>query len=220
MSISKNLFKCCLVFLLAVIISLCISTFVQATTYYVAENGDDDNPGTETRPWRSVDKAAETMEAGDTVYVKAGTYSGFMVSRSGTANNYIRYLAYPGATPKIGQIYFGEGASYNKFVGFEITNPAAGGVIMDHNNDYNIVSKCRIHDIGTVGVDISGGSDFNIVEDSIIYDCDTYAIHTSGATNRGNIFRRNQCYRIGDDGFNLSPLPPKIPSSLVMLSTM
>jgi hypothetical protein len=208
MNFSNNSFRYCLVFFLALIISLCIPTFVQATTYYVAENGDDDNPGTtEARPWRSVDKAADTMEAGDTVYVKEGNYSGFDVTRSGTANKYISYLAYPGPRPKIGQIYFQYGASYNKFVGFEITYPSGGGVQMNRNNDYNIISNCYIHDCnpdGSCGVDISGGSDFNIIEDCTIHDV-LYAFHTSESTNRGNIFRRNVCYNISDDGFNFSP---------------
>jgi len=192
---------------LALIISLCIPTLAQAETYYVAEYGDDDNPGTEKLPWESVDKAADTMEAGDTVYVKQGTYSGFDVTESGTADSYISYLAYTGDTPKIGQIYFQYGASYNKFVGFEITYPSGGGVQMNKNNDYNIISNCYIHDCnpgGSCGVDISGGSDFNIIEDCIIHDV-LYAFHTSESTNRGNIFRRNVCYRISDDGFNFSP---------------
>ncbi|MBA7510467.1 hypothetical protein ES705_02451 [subsurface metagenome] len=207
MSVSKNFFKYFLALSLALTSLLCISTWAQATTYYVATNGDDDNPGTEARPWESVDKAADTMEAGDTVYVMAGSYSGFDVTRSGTAYNYISYLAYPGDTPKIGQIYFQYGASYNKFVGFEITYPSGGGVQMNHNNDYNIISNCHIHHCnpgGSVGVDLSGGSDYNIVEDSVIHDV-LYAFHTSGTTNRGNIFRRNVCYNISDDGFNFSP---------------
>ena len=207
MSISKNFFKYLLVFFLVSIALLCISTWAQATTYYVATNGNDSNPGTEARPWESVDKAADTMVAGDTVYVKQGTYSGFDVTESGTADNYISYLAYPGDTPKIGQIYFQYGASYNKFDGFEITNPSGGGVQMNNNNDYNIISNCYIHDCnptGSVGVDISGGGDFNIIEDCVIHDV-LYAFHTSGTTNRGNIFRRNVCYNIYDDGLNISP---------------
>ncbi len=207
MSVSKNFFKYCLVFSLVLIIPLCIPTLAQATIYYVAQDGSDSNPGTETEPWASVDKAADTMKAGDTVYVKQGTYSGFQVSRSGTAGNYISYLAYPGATPKIGQIYFGEGASYNKFHGFEITYPSGGGVQMNNNNDHNMISNCHIHHCnpsGSCGVDISGGSDFNIIEDCIIHDV-YYAAHTSGSTNRGNVFRRNICYNISDDGFNFSP---------------
>jgi len=206
MSFSKNLFKYLLLFSLALISLLCISTLAQGAVYYVAEYGNDSNAGTEAKPWGSVDKAADTMVAGDTVYVKQGTYSGFMVSRSGTADNYIAYLAYPGDTPIIGQIYFGNGASYNKFYGFEITYPSGGGVIMDRNNDYNIISNCHIHHCnpgGSPGVDLSGGSDYNIVEDCVIHDV-YYGIHTSGTTNKGNIFRRNECYRTSDDGFSFT----------------
>jgi len=204
MSVSKNFLKYFLVFSLALISLLCISTLAEGLIYYVAEYGNDKNPGTEEEPWASVDKAADTMVAGDTVYVKEGNYGGFDVSRSGTANKYISYFVYPGHTPIIGRIYFEYGASYNKFVGFEITNPAAGGVILDHNNDHNIISNCYIHHCGSVGIDISGGSDYNIIEDCIIHDCD-YAAHTSGDTNIGNIFRRNECYKLLDDGFNFSP---------------
>jgi len=207
MDVSKNFLKYFLVFCLTLTGLLSVPILGQARTYYVAEYGHDDNPGTEERPWRTVDKAADTMEAGDTVYVKAGNYSGFMVSRSGTADNYISYLAYPGDTPIVGQIYFGQGASYNKFVGLEITHPPAGGIVMDHNNDHNIISNCHIHHCnpgGSCGVDISGGSDYNIIEDCTIHDV-YYAFHTSGDTNKGNIFRRNVCYRLSDDGFNFSP---------------
>jgi len=207
MSTLRDFFKYLLIFSVTLIGLLCVSTLAQATIYYVAKTGNNSNPGTETRPWLTLQNAADTMVAGDTVYVKQETYSGFMVSRSGTADNYISYLAYPGDTPIIGQIYFGDGASYNRFYGFEITNPSGGGVQMNHNNDHNIVSNCHIHHCnpgGSVGVDLSGGSDFNIVEDCIIHDC-YYAFHTSADTNRGNIFRRNVCHRISDDGFNFSP---------------
>jgi len=43
--------------------------------YYVAKNGSDSNPGSESQPWLTIQKAADTMVAGDTVYVKAGTYT-------------------------------------------------------------------------------------------------------------------------------------------------
>jgi hypothetical protein len=42
--------------------------------YYVSPDGDDDNPGTESRPWRTVHKAATTAVAGDTVIFENGTY--------------------------------------------------------------------------------------------------------------------------------------------------
>ena len=41
--------------------------------YYVTPDGDDANPGTESQPWRTIQKAADTLVAGDTVYIRAGT---------------------------------------------------------------------------------------------------------------------------------------------------
>jgi hypothetical protein len=43
-------------------------------TYYVDPAGDDSNPGTELLPWETVDKAATTAVAGDTVIYENGTY--------------------------------------------------------------------------------------------------------------------------------------------------
>ena len=59
-------------------------------TYYVAQNGSDEKTGTEEQPWRTIQKAAETLNAGDTVLIKAGS-----------ADNYIVYAAYPGDTVTI-----------------------------------------------------------------------------------------------------------------------
>lgn len=44
------------------------------TTYYVSPSGNDKNPGTETQPWQTIQKAADTLVAGDTVYIKEGFY--------------------------------------------------------------------------------------------------------------------------------------------------
>jgi hypothetical protein len=37
---------------------------VVAKTYYVAPDGDDSDPGTESHPWRTIGKAARTVVAG------------------------------------------------------------------------------------------------------------------------------------------------------------
>jgi hypothetical protein len=49
-------------------------TLAFGATYYVAKTGDDGNVGTEVAPWLTVGKAAATIGAGDTAWVKAGTY--------------------------------------------------------------------------------------------------------------------------------------------------
>ncbi len=70
-----------------------------SNTYYVAKTGSDSNPGTESQPWLTIQKAANTLVAGDTAYVKAGTYNEQVIpSRSGSSGAWISYKAYPGDT--------------------------------------------------------------------------------------------------------------------------
>ena len=40
--------------------------------YYVATWGNDTNPGTIEEPWRTIQRAADVMTAGDTVYIMGG----------------------------------------------------------------------------------------------------------------------------------------------------
>lgn len=57
----------------------------RATTYHVASTGSDSNPGSQASPWRTLQKAANTVRAGDVVMVANGTYAGFQVTADGTA---------------------------------------------------------------------------------------------------------------------------------------
>jgi hypothetical protein len=58
-----------------------------ASSYYVAQNGSDKNPGTEAKPWKTIQKAAESATPGSTVQIKAGTYyEKVNIKVSGTSN--------------------------------------------------------------------------------------------------------------------------------------
>jgi parallel beta-helix repeat protein len=69
---------------LAVLPALC-----SAATYYVDANhpsARDGNPGTEALPFKTIGKATSLVNAGDTVFVKAGVYRETVIlSRSGTS---------------------------------------------------------------------------------------------------------------------------------------
>ncbi len=80
-----------------------------AAEYYVATTGSDSNPGTQASPFATLQKGADTAVAGDTVWIRGGTYkittpassgAGIQLSKSGTSDtNRIKYWAYPGETP-------------------------------------------------------------------------------------------------------------------------
>src|SRR5262245_53218203 len=63
------------------------------STYYVAPYGNAAGPGTDEDPWRTLQRAANAVRAGDDVTVRAGNYAGFDLRTSGTAANPIRFLA-------------------------------------------------------------------------------------------------------------------------------
>ncbi|MFH0863732.1 MAG: DUF1565 domain-containing protein [Candidatus Gottesmanbacteria bacterium] len=55
----------------------------QAAEYYVATNGNDNNPGSESQPWATFTYAISQMSNGDALIAKAGTYTqSFTVNKS------------------------------------------------------------------------------------------------------------------------------------------
>ena len=60
------------------IVVLTFSGLAQATTYYVSPIGSDSYNGTSlSTPFKTIQKAANSARAGDTVFVKAGNYPEF-----------------------------------------------------------------------------------------------------------------------------------------------
>jgi hypothetical protein len=51
-----------------------VVTQVQATEYYVSTKGNDTNPGTFEKPFRTLLKASQLLQAGDVCYIRAGFY--------------------------------------------------------------------------------------------------------------------------------------------------
>jgi len=82
---------CCLLFTLG------WAHTTSAETYYVAPDGQNSGPGTEAQPWRSIQYAADRMNPGDTVRIRAGNYyvgQGLYLRRAGTAEAPIVYRAH------------------------------------------------------------------------------------------------------------------------------
>lgn len=57
------------------LVAFSFSANAAGNTYYVSTNGSDSNTGTSDSPFRTIQYAADTATAGDTVIVKDGTYN-------------------------------------------------------------------------------------------------------------------------------------------------
>ena len=154
-------------------------------TWYLSPEGNDSNPGTISQPFFTLNKVWSVLLAGDTVYLRGGTYqynsTQYLINRKGTATNTIKIWAYPGEIPVItrntttafkdnwqsGICFIGD---YFHWKGLEITGFTqleskvyTGFRISDSNN--NIFERINSHHNGH-GCTISGKSNGNLVLNS------------------------------------------------------
>lgn len=59
---------------LAAVLCLATGEVLRAADFYVARTGNDSNPGTLEAPWRTIQKAADTLAPGDTAFIRGGIY--------------------------------------------------------------------------------------------------------------------------------------------------
>jgi hypothetical protein len=80
-----------------ILMALFLSSHVFATDIYVAKNGDDANAGTIESPYKTISKAASIAVAGNTVFIREGTYEETLTpANSGVAGMPIIFQSYPG----------------------------------------------------------------------------------------------------------------------------
>ena len=141
-----------------------------ATTYYVATTGNDSSPGTLAAPWQTINHAAQTAVAGDTVLVRGGTYKEYVtIAHSGSASaGYITFQNYTGESPtvdgttvsccggSIRGLFNILSKSYVKVAGFEIRNfkstantDEPAGIYVTGSGSYVQLLNNKVHDIVT-----------------------------------------------------------------------
>src|SRR5437867_4105664 len=192
------------------------SRFLLSTYYVNAAGGADTNPGTsDSAAFKTLQKAANLVVAGDIVLVRAGTYAGFrrMNVAGGTAANPIRFSADAGVllNAKASGAATGEG----------IINIENSGVA----DGYYVIEGFQVNGGSTVGRGIrSAGSRFNIIRNNVVHNADDSNIFCSrsdGVTVEGNVcynasgqhgiyvngsdayvIRGNECYGNNWDGIH------------------
>jgi hypothetical protein len=141
-------------------------------TRYVSTAGSDFNPGTLSAPFRTIQHAAHTAVAGDTVRVRGGVYHEkvYLPNSGDTISGYITFTSYPGETAivdGIGVRCCGSNGqdglftlttnSYIIIQGFEIRNYTSSnssvpvGIDFEGAGNYLQILNNRIHNIATRG---------------------------------------------------------------------
>jgi hypothetical protein len=153
------------------------------TTYYVATNGSDANAGTEQSPWRTVQKAANTLNAGDTALIRAGTYyERVTLNRSGQTGLPLAFQNYPGeavvidANGKGGSGIFAiSNCSHISVAGLKLINgsgSSTSGIEVSSVDDLAI-ENCHTYITKNSGIKVNYSSNVLINNNEIERACDT-----------------------------------------------
>lgn len=153
-------------------------TVMTGSIFYISKSGNDSNPGTLASPWLTIGKANSTLTAGETVFVRGGTYlEQIRPANSGTSDNHITFAEYPGETAIITTQgttnTYGVNLSNRNYViidGFTITDTSHNMVIIDSGNN-NIIRNNYIHgnyEHVYFGIYLLNGSSYNKLQNNTV----------------------------------------------------
>ncbi len=154
--------------------------------YYVSTGGSDTNPGTLSQPFKTIQKAAGTAAAGDTVYVRAGTYAERVTfSKSGTAAAPIVIRGYDTERPVV-TLGFVVSGSYVTAQQFDVT-PGNGGVAVSVTGSQSTVRDIYVHDLTLGSTGITCNASGSLIDACRIIDWNSNQAATTGpAVSLGN----------------------------------
>ncbi|MCC5631644.1 right-handed parallel beta-helix repeat-containing protein [Nostoc sphaeroides CHAB 2801] len=191
-----------------------ISQVPTGTKYYVSGKGNDRNSGlTTSSAFRTIQRAADLTKPGDTVLIMNGVYNNahpsgsvLNIKRSGRANAWITYKAYPEHRPKLQHngwhgIWIIEGASYIEVNGLEVVgnngnisrayglsqkynqlNPLTNGNCISINGEQNSYSRHirilnnKVHDCGGGGIGATA-ADYITIDNNEVFNNAWYSVH-------------------------------------------
>ncbi|SHJ13160.1 Por secretion system C-terminal sorting domain-containing protein [Tangfeifania diversioriginum] len=154
-----------------------------ATTYYLSPTGNDTTgDGSISSPWFTLNKAWKVVTAGDTIYLRGGTYEfnsrQTLFGKNGNSGNFIHIFAYPDETPVLTKsgsfvtpswpitLLYVQG-DYTRWKGIEIygfsqaTNEIWSAFRFTNSNN-NILEQINSHHNGHGGI-ITGNSTKNLI---------------------------------------------------------
>ena len=173
--------------LLIVVVIGFISSAAYGAIFYVASSGCNNSyPGTETQPWCTISTSIRKLSAGDTLYIKNGTYNEelYITGPSGSAENRTIISAYPGHAPVLRGNGVNGGrnkilnASYLIFSGFTITNYNQG--LFVEGSNHIILDHLTIYSVGQEAVHIKLNSSYVTAQNNLIHDTRAWQYNGEG----------------------------------------
>jgi parallel beta-helix repeat protein len=164
------------------------------TVFYVSKNGSDQNPGSIDQPWKTIQKAANTLVAGDTVYIRGGTYNERvnLVNRNNGANSYITFVNYPGESVILNgngiaiQYGFGlfhiEKSSFIRVSGLQVQYSNGAGIYVGYSNNIKVDNN-RTYDTVKSGIGIWASKNVVVDNNDIALACNAHPNYLASEEN-------------------------------------
>lgn len=162
--------------------------------YYVSLSGSDQNPGSYAQPWRTIQKAANSLKNGGTVYIRGGTYNERVniVNRTTQSGSYLTFLNYPGEKVILNgngiaiQYGFGlfhiEKSNFIRVSGLNIQNSNGAGVYVGYSNNIQIDHNFT-YDTVKSGIGIWASNNVIVDGNDIAMACNSHPGYTSSEEN-------------------------------------
>jgi hypothetical protein len=186
-----------------------------AATYYVSPTGNDASAGSSSAPWRTLQHAANTVIAGDTVMIKNGAYAGFRAQSSGSPGLPITFKSETGASVVVndtvpnawhGSIIEIEEYDWWVIDGLEVTGAPDNAGIDIREAEHVTVRNCYCHHNRKWGI-FTGFAEYFTAEYN---ECsNSYIEHGIYHSNSGDnaIIRYNTCHHNNACGIQINADP-------------
>jgi hypothetical protein len=164
------------------------------TNYYVSTTGSDQNPGSITQPWKTIQKAANTMLGGDTVYIRSGVYIErvSLFYRGNTSGPYITFTNYPGEEVTLDgtgiDIQHGEGlfhiqkTNFIRISGLKVQHSNGAGIEVFYANNIEIDNN-HTYDTVKSGISVWGSNYVVVDSNEITLACNAHTNYPASEEN-------------------------------------
>ena len=151
---------------------------VTGRVYHVSPTGSDTANGSKSSPWKTIQKAADTMTTGDRVMIAAGVYRQRVVAKkSGTAGRPISYIGAKGAIidgldlPERG-VFNTNGQSYLTIRGLKVQNGMPQGQGISVIGSKNVrVERCHTFDTADSGIHVDYSAQVSVLNNEVEKGC-------------------------------------------------
>jgi hypothetical protein len=190
---------------------LLVPALAAAKTFYVTPTGDDHLSGNEAEPLLTLQRAADLVQPGDTVFVRTGSYAPFTVRASGAANAPIRFVADAGtqinANGEGVDAITLDGVAWLELEGFGATSTGGAGLRL-HNCSAVTIRRNQFIDNQLWGMIADHCDELLVIDNQIRNSARTHGLYLANSGDRcivrNNVITHNASAGIAIGGDNKS----------------